>query len=142
MAAIKITRVRIAERLRERGIRPSYQRIEIANVLFLRNEHLSTGDVVRRLGANGLRACRATIYNVLKLFVKQGLIGEVVINGKHFYDPNTSDHHHFYDVVTERLTDFPARNVTFAKLPRLPVGVSLERVEVLIRVRPEHDSIG
>ena len=138
MAATNINRESIAARLRKHGIRPSYQRVEIAYVLFSRSEHLSADDVLRWLGADHGKACRATIYNVLKLFVKQKLVGEVVINGKHYYDPNSSDHHHFYDVVTGRLTDFPANKVAFAKLPPLPLGVSIERVEVLIRVRSAH----
>ena len=138
MTTAGINREKIAARLREHGIRPSYQRVEIAYVLFSRGEHLAADDVLRELGANGMRACRATIYNVLKLLVKQKLIGEVMIDGKHFYDPNTSDHHHFYDVVSGRLTDFPAKNVAFAKLPPLPSGASIERVEVLVRLRPGH----
>ena len=138
MAATNINRESIAARLRKHGIEPSYQRVEIAYVLFSRSEHLSADDVLHWLGDDYRKACRTTIYNTLKLFVKQKLVGEVVIDGKHYYDPNSSDHHHFYDVVTGRLTDFPAKNVVFDKLPPLPLGVSIERVEVLIRVRSAH----
>lgn len=137
MATTDINRERIASRLRKHEITPTYQRVEIACVLFSRGEHLSADEVLHCLDAGQREACRATIYNTLKLFVKQKLVGEVVIDGTHFYDPNTSDHHHFYDVVTGRLTDFPAEKVAFAKLPPLPLGVSIERVEVLIRVRRE-----
>jgi Fur family transcriptional regulator, iron response regulator len=137
MAAANMNREKIAARLREGGIKPTYQRVEIAHVLFSRGEHLSADEVLHRLDVDHSEACRATIYNTLKLFVKQKLVGEVVIDGTHFYDPNASDHHHFYDVVTGRLTDFPAKKVAFAKLPPLPLGASIERVEVLIRVRRE-----
>jgi len=137
MATAKMNRERIAARLHEHGIKPTYQRVEIARVLFSRGEHLSADEVLHCLDAEHREASRATIYNTLKLFVKQKLVGEVVIDGTHFYDPNSSDHHHFYDVVTGRLTDFPAKKVVFAKLPPLPLGVSIERVEVLIRVRRE-----
>jgi Fur family iron response transcriptional regulator len=137
MDTTNINRESIAARLRNHGIKPTYQRVEIACVLFSRGEHLSADEVLHCLDAVHREACRATIYNTLKLFVKQKLVGEVVIDGTHFYDPNTSDHHHFYDVVTGRLTDFPAKKVAFAKLPPLPLGVSIERVEVLIRIRRE-----
>jgi len=137
MVTTSVNRERIAARLRKHGIKPTYQRVEIACVLFSRGEHLSADEVLHCLDAGRREACRATIYNTLKLFVKQKLVGEVVIDGTHFYDPNTSDHHHFYNVGTGRLTDFPAKKVAFAKLPPLPLGVSIERVEVLIRIRSE-----
>lgn len=135
MVTTSVNLEKIAARLHEQGIKPTYQRVEIARVLFSRGEHLSADEVLRCLDARHREACRATIYNTLKLFVKQKLVGEVMIDGTHFYDPNASDHHHFYDVATGRLTDFPAKKVAFAKLPPLPLGVSIERVEVLICIR-------
>jgi Fur family iron response transcriptional regulator len=53
-----------------------------------------------------------------------------------FYDPNTAPHHHFFDVVTGRLTDIPADAVRIADLPPLPPGVVADGVEVVIRTRP------
>jgi Fur family iron response transcriptional regulator len=53
-----------------------------------------------------------------------------------FYDPNTTPHHHFYDVVTGRLTDIPADAVRVEALPAPPPGTVTDGVDVIIRTRP------
>ncbi|MHC4923497.1 MAG: Fur family transcriptional regulator, partial [Planctomycetota bacterium] len=69
-------------RLREAGIRPSAQRLAIAEVV-LQGEHHFTADEVhdaarRRVPAVSL----ATVYNSLHLFVERGLLREVRLDGE------------------------------------------------------------
>ncbi len=54
---------------------------------------------------------------------------------KIFYDSNTGPHHHFYDVSTGELSDIDAHGAKVSGLPPLPVGTSLEGVDVVVRLR-------
>jgi Fur family transcriptional regulator, iron response regulator len=76
------------------------------------------------------------VYNALALFVERGLIRQVVADPtKIFYDSNTAAHHHFFDVDSGQLTDIDTAEVKVSGLPALPMGVMLEGVDVVIRVR-------
>lgn len=132
-----ITREQVAERLRTRGITPTHQRLEIAHVLFERQEHLSADQILALVNARHAESSKATVYNTLRLFLDKGLIRELIVDPTRvFYDPNTEPHHHFYDVVTGQLTDIPADEVRIEGLPALPPGTVADGVDVIIRTRP------
>ena len=79
---------------------------------------------------------KATVYNTLGLFASKGLIREVIVDPTRvFYDPNTSDHHHFYNVDTGELQDIDVADVQVSQLPELPAGTVTDGVDVIIRVR-------
>jgi Fur family iron response transcriptional regulator len=127
----------VAERLRAQGIAPTHQRIEIAYVLFERCEHLSADQVLALVNARHAETSKATVYNTLRLFLEKGLVRELIVDpSRVFYDPNTAPHHHFYDVVTGRLTDIPADAVRVEALPAPPPGTVTDGVDVIIRTRP------
>ena len=132
-----ITREAVADRLRAHGIAPTHQRIEIAFVLFERCEHLSADQILALVNARHAETSKATVYNTLRLFLEKKLIRELVVDpSRVFYDPNTAPHHHFYDVVTGRLTDIPADAVRVEALPAPPPGTVTDGVDVIIRTRP------
>jgi len=127
----------ITDLLRSHEINPTSQRIEIAQVLFSRCEHLSAEDVFALVNGESSRVSKATVYNTLGLFAERGLIREVIADPTRvFYDPNTAPHHHFYDTSTGRLMDIPAEDVQIHSLPALPEGMRMEGVDVIVRVRP------
>jgi len=127
----------MAELLRRHGIKPTHQRIEIAHALFSRGEHLSADQILNAVNSRDSERSRATVYNTLKLFVKKKLIREVIVDpSRIFYDPNTSHHHHVYDVVNGELTDIDASSITVSGLPKLPEDVVAEGVDIIVRVRP------
>lgn len=132
-----ITREAVAERLRARGIVPTHQRIEIAFVLLERCEHLSADQILALVNARHAETSKATVYNTLRLFLDKQLIRELIVDpSRVFYDPNTTPHHHFYDVVTGQLTDIPADAVRVEALPAPPPGTVTDGVDVIIRTRP------
>ena len=95
----------MAELLRQHGINPTHQRIEIAYALFSKQEHLSADQILAAVNTKHSETSKATVYNTLNLFVEKKLIREVIVDpSKVFYDPNTHEHHHFYDVVSGQLT--------------------------------------
>jgi Fur family iron response transcriptional regulator len=122
--------------LRQRGINPTHQRIEIAHALFARMEHLSADQVLALVNERHAETSKATVYNTLKLFVETGLVREVIVDAsKVFYDPNTAPHHHFYDVESGEITDIHADAVSISGLPPLPPGKVAAGMDVIIRVR-------
>lgn len=123
--------------LRRHGINPTHQRIEIAFALFGHREHLSADQVMAIVNSHHSETSKATVYNTLNLFREQGLVRVVIADpNKVFYDPNTSPHHHFFNVETGELIDIDADTVHLSDLPDLPPGMATEGVDVIIRVRP------
>jgi len=128
----------IAVLLAEYGIHPTRQRMEIARVLFSNPGHLSADGVLALVNHRRPATSKATVYNTLNLFRDRGLIREVIANpNRVFYDPNTTPHHHFYDVDSGKLTDIDARDVKISGLPPLPEGMVTEGVDIIVRIRSE-----
>lgn len=133
----------IAQVLRDNGIQPTAQRVEIADVLFAHTEdaetdhHLSADDVLARVNADFNRVSKATVYNTLRLFEETGLVRTVFVSANRvFYDANTSPHHHLYDEATGTLRDIPAEEIDVGQLcPQLPEGVSQDDLDIVVRVR-------
>ena len=127
--------------MQEHGITPTLQRVEIAQILFAKPQHLSAEDVLSLVNRTAIQVSKATVYNTLGLFAKEGLIREVIVDpSKVFYDPTTVPHHHFYNVDTGCLTDIDAETVVLERLPELPQGTTAAGVEVIIRIRSEQRS--
>ncbi len=118
------------------AVLPTPQRLEVAEVLLDRPQHLSADQILERLKEAGSRVSKATVYNTLNLFSDRGLIREVMVDPvRKFYDSTTHAHHHFYNTDTGELVDIPDDAVAFSALPSLPEGTTEDSVEVLIRVR-------
>ncbi len=130
------TRDELVGLLRAHGIQPTQQRLEIARALFVRPQHVSADQLLARV--NGARhiVSKATVYNTLGLFAKKGLLREVIVDpSKVFYDTNTGEHHHFYNVDTNSLIDIGADHIVLGGLPDAPEGTVPVGVDVIIRVR-------
>ena len=130
------TRDNLPELLRRHGVNPTHQRIEIANALFSRQEHLSADQILAIVNDRHSETSKATVYNTLNLFLEQRLIREVIVDpSKVFYDPNTEPHHHLYNIDTGELADIDASSIEISGLPKLPEGMVTEGVDVIVRVR-------
>lgn len=126
----------IKERLHRNGVQITPQRLEVAEVILNRPQHLSADQILERLRSAGSRVSKATVYNTLKLLSDRGLVREVTVDpDRKYYDSTTHPHHHFYNVRTGELSDIPQNQVEILSLPPLPEGTTQESVEVLIRVR-------
>jgi Fur family transcriptional regulator, iron response regulator len=136
METMQMTRETLAEKLRAHGINPTHQRIEIANVLFSRQQHMSADQIMAIVNERHSETSKATVYNTLNLFLERSLIREVIVDPtKVFYDPNTEQHYHLYDVQTGHLTDIDASEIRVSGLPSLPPGMVTEGMDIVIRVR-------
>ena len=127
---------RVLEVLRDAGVNPTSQRVEIGYALFSSCAHLSAEEIMQRVNADYPVVSKATVYNTLGLFADHALVREVIVEpGKVFYDPNVSSHHHFYYTDSGALVDIPASALHINKLPELPPATEVEKVEVVIRLR-------
>ena len=126
----------ILETFDRHGILPTPQRIEVAEILLERPQHLSAEQIIDRLRASHSGVSKATVYNTLNLFAERGVVKECMVDPvRKFYDSTTHPHHHFYNVDSGELSDIPDEQVNFGDLPELPEGTERESVEVLIKVR-------
>ena len=113
----------IEEKLRCHDVLPTAQRVEIAEVLLRKPQHLSAEQIIDILKTNGSAVSKATVYNTLKLFSKNGLIKELNVDpSRRYYDSTTHAHHHFYNVETGELIDIDEDGVSIMGLPELPNG--------------------
>lgn len=131
-----MTQQAINQVLEERGIMPTAQRLQIAEVLFSKTQHLSADQLMEQLNTNRLRVSKATLYNTLNLLADKGLINPVVIDpNRVIYDTNTEKHFHFYNQSTGELVDINESNLTIDGIPELPSGTQLVNMDVIIRIR-------
>ena len=131
-----MSRAKIREQLSRHGVMPTSQRVDVAELLLARPQHLSADQIIDQLRQQGSRVSKATVYNTLKLFCETGLVREQSVDSsRKYYDSTTHPHHHFYNVDSGELTDIPENQVRISDLPELPTGTEQEGLEVLIRVR-------
>ena len=122
--------------LKDAGITPTQQRIEIAQILFAQPQHLSAEQVLSQVNQKQSLVSKATVYNTLGLFASKNLIREVIVDpSKVFYDSNTQPHHHFFNVDTGMLKDIDSDAVRIDQLPNLPEGTVADGVDIIIRLR-------
>lgn len=126
----------ITDLLRKHGITSTLQRVEIAQVMFSKLQHLSAEQVLEKVNRGRGIVSKATIYNTLRLFVEKGLIKEIIADPtKVFYEPKSTDHHHFYDVDSGELIDIRSDAIKVDAIPQPPQGYSMLGVDVVVRVR-------
>ena len=131
-----LDKTEFVERLREAGITPTQQRVEIAQILLARPQHMSADQVLGIVNSDSAIVSKATVYNTLGLFAEKGLVREVIVDpAKVFYDSNTSDHHHFYNIDTGELTDIEPEKIQLENQPLAPEGTVAEGIDVIVRIR-------
>jgi len=132
------TREEVAEMLRAHAITPTHQRMQIGQVLFEKRWHPSADQILAAVNVRYAETSKATVYNTLKLFLEKGLVRELIVDpNKVFYDSNTSEHHHFYDIESGEITDISATGIRIDGLPPLPAGMVAAGIDIIVRTRPE-----
>jgi len=94
----------VVDRLRERDVTPTPQRIAILEHVQKRTDHPTAEQIYEELRVNFPSLSRATVYNTLELLWKLGEIQQLNITArKARYDPNPKPHHHFFCWRCERV---------------------------------------
>ena len=129
------------KKLRNSGLRPTKQRIEICEVLFNTDKtfHFTINDLSKIVSEKlDEKISLATIYNTVHAFKKEGYLKEILINAdKSYFDTNTSHHHHFFDNLTKELTDLSNEDVEKIQINKSLPGKKISSVEILVKVENE-----
>lgn len=120
------------------GLRPTRQRLALADLLVGdgQDRHVTAESLHAAATRAGEPVSLATVYNTLRAFCEAGLINEISVDGSRcYFDTRLDDHPHFFWEEEGRLVDAPAEDLKIARLPALPDGAELARVDVVIRLR-------
>jgi Fur family iron response transcriptional regulator len=126
----------IPDVLRDAGLRPTRQRVSLAELLFAKGDrHLTAERLHEEAVSNDVPVSLATVYNTLHQFTEVGLLREVAIEGsKTYFDTNTSNHYHFFCEKDGVLMDIPTDGLNVEGLPEPPEGMEVSRIDVLVRL--------
>jgi len=129
--------VDVRAKLQKAGVRITRQRLELAKLLFRGGDRHFTADSLYEEALSGKAPVSlATIYNTLQQFVSAGLVRRLPIEGQRaWYDTNVSEHHHLLFEEDNCIYDIRDGEVSISQLPPIPAGMTVSRVEVVIRLR-------
>lgn len=131
--------ITVEARVRAAGLRPTRQRVALAELLFAQGDrHLTAEELHEEALGAGVPVSLATIYNTLHQFTEAGILRILSIEGaKTYFDTNTSDHHHFVIEGENTVLDIVDGPVTVSNLPEPPEGMEIANVDIVIRLRPK-----
>ena len=125
-------------KLRSSGLRPTRQRLKICQILFDSKEtfHFTIKELAKMIeNQANIKVSLATVYNTIHAFNKKGYLKEISINSsQNYFDTNTSDHHHFYDLNENKLIDLEQGEVESIKIKKTIPGKKIKSVEVLVKI--------
>lgn len=126
----------VARVLREAGLRPTRQRVALAQILFSPGDRHVTAEVLHEEAlAKRVPVSLATVYNTLHQLTEAGLLREVAVEGaKTYFDTNTRNHYHFFCEHSGKLMDIATADIRIEGLPEAPEGKAISRVDVLVRL--------
>ena len=124
------------EILRQHDLRPTQQRLSLAEILLNgAHRHVTAESLRVEVKAKGISMSLATIYNTLNQFSRVGLLREITLDDNvTYFDTNTDHHHHFFDPSSSELIDIPDHKIKISNLPESPDGRNIDRVDVVIRL--------
>ncbi|MBB5073891.1 Fur family iron response transcriptional regulator [Bartonella callosciuri] len=130
----------LEKRLRQNGLRPTRQRLELANMIFSHgNRHIAAEELYEEAVRAGVPVSLATVYNTLHQFTEAGLLRIIAVEGtKTWFDTNTSDHYHFYIEGENRILDIPCNSEEapiIGNLPKPPEGMEISHVDLIVRLK-------
>ena len=126
------------EKLRNSGLRPTKQRLQICEVLFETKKtfHFTINDLALKIkDQTKNKISLATIYNTVHAFEKKGYLKQIPINSSQtYFDTNITEHHHFYDLKEEKLIDLENCYVGPINIKKKIDGKKIKSVEVLVKL--------
>ena len=126
------------EKLRNSGLRPTKQRLQICEVLFDTEKtfHFTINDLANKIKKQlNNKISLATVYNTVHAFEKKGYLKQIPINSNQtYFDTNITDHHHFYDLKEDKLIDLENSDVGPINILKRIDGKKIKSIEVLVKL--------
>ena len=121
--------------LRDKHIQVTQQRLEVLKVLRELNTHVTVDDVVSALKKKEITLTLASVYNILGIFEKKGLMTKIAAAGEPvIFDVNTFPHFHICDSETREVRDYiddELMQMISDYLQSHPVkGLAVERIDL------------
>ena len=130
--------MKYTDKLRNSGLRPTKQRLQICKVLFDTEKtfHFTINELSLKIKKQtDNKISLATIYNTVHAFERKGYLKQIPINSNEtYFDTNVSDHHHFYDLKKEKLIDLENADVGPIDIKRKIDGKKIKSVEILVKL--------
>ena len=124
------------QRLRAAGLRPTRQRVALAQLLGAEHRHVTAETLHGEAERAGIDVSLATVYNTLHQFTHAGILRQVVVDSaRSYFDTNTGAHQHFFCEEDGALFDIPGEAVEVSNLPEPPRGMAVDSVDVVVRIR-------
>jgi Fur family iron response transcriptional regulator len=127
----------VNEMLQAAGLRPTRQRMALGWLLFGKGARHLTAEMLYEEATHAkVPVSLATVYNTLNQLTDAGLLRQVSVDGtKTYFDTNVSAHHHFYLEGNHELVDIPDPHLVLQKMPEVPEGYEISRVDMVVRLR-------
>ncbi len=127
----------LAKKLRLAKLRPTRQRLALANLLFSgAHKHVTAEDLFEQAKQAEVPVSLATVYNTLHQFTEAGLLVQIAVDGsRSYFDTNTTHHHHFYKQDAQQMIDIPVCRVAIDDIPQVPAGYEVENIDVVVKLR-------
>ena len=127
----------VNEMLQAAGLRPTRQRMALVWMLFRKGASNLTAEMLYDEATLAkIKVSLATVYNTLNQLTDAGLLRQVSVDGtKTYFDTNVSAHHHFYLENNHELVDIPDPHLVLQKMPEVPEGYEIARVDMVVRLR-------
>ena len=126
------------DKLRNSGLRPTKQRLQICEALFDTEKtfHFTINELDQKIKKQkNNKISLATIYNTVHAFEKKGYLKQIPINSNQtYFDTNVTDHHHFYDLKGGKLIDLETSEVGPISIKRKINGKKIKSIEVLVKL--------
>ena len=141
--------VEAVRNLRAVGLRPTRQRLALAQLLFGHGNHHVTAESLYVSAQNSdIKVSLAPVYNTLHQFTAAGLLRQVVVDStRSYFDTNVDEHQHFFFEDTGEIADIletpeilgapgePGARINSIGLMDLPSDMEVSRVDIVVRLR-------
>ena len=95
------------ERLKEKGLKVTPQRVAIFEAILKLDNHPTADDIIAFIKKNHPNISVGTVYKVLDTYIENNLLERVKTEKDIMrYDAHLTKHHHLYCAETERIEDF------------------------------------
>ena len=97
----------IRDRLIDKGLKVTPQRIAILEAIIKLNNHPTADNIIDYIRKNNPNIATATVYKVLNALVKNEIIKQVKTDRDSMrYDAITESHHHLYSSKSDTIKDY------------------------------------
>ena len=130
--------MKYSDKLRNSGLRPTKQRLQICEVLFNTEKtfHFTINEFEQKIKDKiDNKISLSTIYNTVHAFEKKGYLKQIPINSNQaYFDTNITDHHHFYNLKDGKLIDLENSDVGPISIKRRIDGKKIKSIEILVKL--------